>query len=188
MKTADMIWKTCRILANETRLKILCRLLHGAELCVSDIADTEKISRVVASQNLRLLYETGFLKPNRKSKWVFYRAEVPDPGTLAEKLYFPLKKELFRGPSNLTVLLKTTTALTHPRRVDLIQKLLRGPASFEELIPACDISGMALHRHLEKLVRRNFIVLKNDRYRIVHTTAGLHGALLALCKEGIHTS
>jgi len=187
MADTVMIWKTCRILANETRLKVLCRLLHGAELCVSDIAATGKISRVVASQNLRLLHETGFLQPKRKSKWVFYRAEVPDTGTLAEKLYFPLKKELFSGVGHQAKLLQTTTALTHPRRVDIIHKLLLRPASFEELIQTCDISSMALHRHLDKLIRRNFIVLKNDRYQIIHTTAGLHGALLALCKEGPHT-
>lgn len=68
MSNSDILWKTCRVLANETRLGILRRLMRDAELCVSDVATLENLSEVVASQHLRMLHEYGFLQLRRDGK------------------------------------------------------------------------------------------------------------------------
>ena len=120
-----VIWKTCRILANESRLRILRRLMRGAELCVTDIADAEKITPVVASQHLRMLHELGILKQTRKSKWTFYSIDdTPEP-LLILKIHKPLEKELVRKQDQIQELIKLMTAFTHPRRVEIIRQLAK---------------------------------------------------------------
>ena len=88
------LWKTCRILANKTRLSLLRHLMKGGERCVSDLAIQGSLSEVVASQHLRMLHEHGFLQLTRESKWVFYRAEVNPAQPFAKELFSPLKKQL----------------------------------------------------------------------------------------------
>jgi DNA-binding transcriptional ArsR family regulator len=188
MDSADIIWKTCRVLANTTRLQILRRLFRGAELCVSDVAAIEGVSDTVASQHLRLLYDYGFLQPERKSKWVFYRFKEPCAGTPAGKICNSLRKKLCSGSTSHEALVTTFTALTHPRRVDIAQKLLQNPASFDDLVRSCSISPQSLYRHADKLIRRKFIFVENGCYRISPAKNSLHKSLLSFCDYYSHTS
>ncbi len=176
------LWKICRGLANKTRLRILRRLMCGAELCVLDIAKAEALSEVVASQHLRLLHEHGFLQLERKSKWVFYRSETPTKGSYAEYFFKIIRKKLLFGKDQRAELVHLFTAFTHPRRIDIAKALLRKDHTFNELISRCDISGQALYRHLNKLADRGFVVEKNKTYKIIREDAGLKKALLDACE------
>ena len=190
MNSKNLLWKTCRVLANETRLRILQRLMRGAELCVSDVADAEKLSAVVASQHLRLLHDSGFLHLTRKSKWVFYRAEVNPAVPYAKIIYSPLKTALVFENTQIKTIFRIFTAFTHPRRIELTNVLSKRESSFENLLASCDISGMALHRHLKKLISRKFIAQKNDIYQLLRQTNRLQSALLNACLSSgpYHTS
>jgi len=175
------LWKTCRVLANETRLNILRNLMHGTERCVLDIARSENLTEVVASQHLRRLHEHGFLQLKRKSKWAFYQAESPLKGSYAEYIFTPLKKKLIHGNNRTEDIFRVFTAFTHPRRIEITKALLIRDHKFEELVFACDISAQALYRHLNKLISRNFITQKNEIYQITRYTYGLEKALLDAC-------
>jgi len=183
MNSNNSLWKTCRVLANKTRLDILRTLLRGAELCVLDIARVESLTEVVASQHLRILHEDGFLQLERKSKWVFYRAEKPLKGSYAEFFFDLLKKNLIFGNTQAEDLIHLFTAFTHPRRIDIAKALLQKNHTPEELISACDISGQALYRHLDKLTSREFVIQKRDVYQIIRYRTGLRNILLNACHE-----
>ncbi len=191
MSYSDTIWKTCRVLANETRLGILRRLMRGSELCVSDVAALENLSEVVASQHLRMLHEYGFLQLRRDGKWAFYKA-APDPAIpLAASLHPQLQSKLMSADNKqIAKLIRLFTALTHPRRIELLSAISSGERKADELVSLCDISGMALHRHLKKLAARNFIIQDNEICRIVPPGNRLEAILLEACREAkpYHTS
>lgn len=177
-----LIWKTCRVLANEDRLRIFKRLMCGGELCVSDIADAEGISSVVASQHLRLLHENGFLNQIRESKWTFYTAVSIPEIPLTRKIYEPLKKQL-RKRNQIPKLLKSTTAFTHPRRIEIVKQLNRASCTFEELMDMCGISSRAMIRHLEKLRSRNLIRNNSETYSLLPGGTEFEKALVDICRH-----
>lgn len=176
-----MIWRTCRILANESRLKILKRLMRGAALCVTDIAEIEGISLVTASEHLRLLHESGFLKQERKSKWIFYSAVWPAGFPLVDKIYKPLRKQLIMTDSQVASLVKLMTSFTHPRRVEILKNLFGTVRSFDELTGMCDISPDAMRRHLKKLLSRKMILQDTIGYRITSGGSELKKVLIQIC-------
>lgn len=177
------IWKTCRVLANETRLRILRRLMRGAEMCVIDLAETEGLSPVVTSQHLRLLHESGFLKQTRKSKWTFY-STVSDPEPpMTKKIHISLKKQLVINEKQIPNLLKLMTAFTHPRRVEIIKQLKASPHTFDELTKICAISPEAMHRHLNKLLSRKFIREKSGIYILIPAGTELKNTLINMCHQ-----
>jgi DNA-binding transcriptional ArsR family regulator len=191
VNNSDILWKLCRVLANETRLAILRRLMSISELCVSDIAVLETLSEVVASQHLRMLHEYGFLQLKRNGKWVFYRATANPSLPLAAGLFPLLKNELVSGnKKQVADLIRLFTAFTHPRRIELISAIFAEKREFDELVSLCDISSMALRRHLKKLTARNFIIQENEAYQIVHSGNRLRTLLLKACRESAiyHTS
>jgi len=182
MNNNAALWKTCRVLANKTRLDILQNLMCNAERCVLHVARANNLTEVVASQHLRLLHEHGFLQVERKSKWTFYRAGAPLKGSYAEHIFEPLKKRLMSKNSSKDDILRLFTAFTHPRRIEIAKALLIRDHKFEELISACDISRQALYRHLDKLISRNFISQNNGAYQIIRSRKGLKKVLLDACE------
>jgi len=70
METFAKIFKS---LSDETRLKMLCLLLKGDELCVCDLMETLQISQSKASRHLRYLLNAGLVKDRREAVWVYYR-------------------------------------------------------------------------------------------------------------------
>ena len=178
-----MIWRTCRVLANESRLKILKRLMRGAEMCVTDISEVEGVSLVTASEHLRLLHQIGFLRQEREGKWIFYTASLSAGFPLVEKIYNPLKKRLIMPESQIPSLLKLMTAFTHPRRVEILKCLVVASRSFDELVELCDMSPMAMRRHLGKLVSRDIVRQDSDIYRITSGGIELKRVLIRICGE-----
>lgn len=186
----DILWKTCRVLANETRLKILRCLFKNQERCVQNIAEQFHLSEVVASQHLKLLNEHGFLNQKRESKWVFYQPTVPKNETPAKYLTSSLESKLTRPSPRYSELIRAFTAFTHPRRIDITKTVLLRQSRFEELVADCSISMPALYRHLDKLVNRNVIKEENSIYCIVQQKSALNKALLLCCgnESFSHTS
>ena len=59
-------------LADRNRLKILCGLKDGEELCVCDVAHVLGASVSTASHHLRKLRDMGILKDRDDGKMVYY--------------------------------------------------------------------------------------------------------------------
>lgn len=65
-------------LADETRLRILDRLL-GGEQCVCDLTDTLEAGQSRLSFHLKTLKDAGVVRDRRQGRWVYYSL---DPGAL----------------------------------------------------------------------------------------------------------
>jgi len=176
-----LIWKTCRVLANEARLRILKLLMQGPELCVSNIAQLEGMTIVVASRHLRLLHESGLVVQAREGKWTFYKAVAPRESFLAHKIYKPLKIQLLNSKNQIPKLLKSATAFTHPRRIEIVKMLSGTPQTFDALQDLCTISSRAMTRHLDKLLSRGLVQKNPDNYRLLSGKTEFEKILLDAC-------
>jgi DNA-binding transcriptional ArsR family regulator len=77
-----------KLLANENRLLILCRLALACESSVNDLADAVGISQSALSQHFAKMREEGLLATRRAAQTVFYR--IADRN--AERLLTLLKR------------------------------------------------------------------------------------------------
>lgn len=64
-----------KVLADDTRLKVIYALSQENELCVCDVATIIGITNAAASHHLRLLRNMGLAKYRKKGKMVFYSLE-----------------------------------------------------------------------------------------------------------------
>jgi DNA-binding transcriptional ArsR family regulator len=81
-----------KLLANENRLLILCRLVVAREMSVSDLADAVGLSQSALSQHLARMREEGLLATRREAQTVFYRIANRNAErmlTLLKNIYCP---------------------------------------------------------------------------------------------------
>lgn len=64
-----------KVLADETRMKIIYSLCEEEELCVCDVANIIGATTATASHHLRTLKRLGFAKDRKEGKLVFYSLE-----------------------------------------------------------------------------------------------------------------
>lgn len=76
-----------KLLANENRLLILCRLAMTREMAVNELAAAVGLSQSALSQHLAKMRKEGLLATRREAQTVFYR--IADPN--AERLLKLLK-------------------------------------------------------------------------------------------------
>ena len=67
--------KLMRTVGDESRLKILCIIFNGSNVCVSDIAKKLDSSVAIVSHHLQVMSKEGLLIPVRDGKRVCY--ELP---------------------------------------------------------------------------------------------------------------
>ncbi|HSP50897.1 MAG TPA: metalloregulator ArsR/SmtB family transcription factor, partial [Pseudolabrys sp.] len=81
-----------KLLANENRLLILCRLVLARELSVNDLADAVGISQSALSQHLAKMRAEGLLATRREAQTVYYRIAGPNAArllALLKSIYCP---------------------------------------------------------------------------------------------------
>jgi DNA-binding transcriptional ArsR family regulator len=62
-----------KLIANERRLLILCRLVAEKEMSVGGLADAVDLSQSALSQHLAKMREDGLLATRREGQTIFYR-------------------------------------------------------------------------------------------------------------------
>lgn len=157
--------KTCRILANNTRLDLLRTLLKNGEMNVGEIAKEHDLSDQVASHLLRELNRSGLIQSQQRSRWVYHQT---NPSTPQGALLLYALKESFRTHKTNSEICHIATAFTYYRRIELLQELRSGPTSLEQLHLKTEISLQALYRHLDKLKSRDFIHEEHPRIYSIH--------------------
>ena len=81
-----------KLLANENRLLILCRLALAQELSVNGLAEAVGLSQSALSQHLAKMREDGLLATRREAQTVFYRINDPNAArvlALLKSIYCP---------------------------------------------------------------------------------------------------
>lgn len=71
-----------KLLANENRLLILCRLAAKGEMAVNELAQALKLSQSALSQHLAKMREEDLLATRRAAQTVFYRIADPNAARL----------------------------------------------------------------------------------------------------------
>ena len=163
METSDLTpsaWRTCRVLANVNRLRLLAAVSQGGPLAVSQAALRAGVPEITATLGLRALQSRGLLTSVRDSRWVRYAAS-PDPLVSHATDFLSVTTHALQQGETPATLAKAFTAFTHPRRVRIVQTLVRSPMDADALSVQCEISPPALRRHLAKLSRRGVVTATN---------------------------
>lgn len=151
------LWRTCRALANTTRLRIFAQLVRQQPQSVSQLADLVALTLPVASQSLRALESRGLLKVKRIRRRVEYRIPYTAEAEALTDLITALKTSLRREPLPTAQIIKLATAFTHPSRIHIYRCLNDGQKTQMQIQAAAQISARALNRHLGKLIARGFV-------------------------------
>ena len=75
-----------KAMSNETRLMILCQLVHG-ERTVSQLDITADLSQSALSQHLAVLRQNGLVSTRRESQSIYYALAGDAPRAIIETLY-----------------------------------------------------------------------------------------------------
>lgn len=150
------LWRTCRVLANEQRIKLLYALFDHPELCVFQLAEAVNISPEHASIHLRALNSRGLIQQRRRKMRLLCSPEanrqLDAAPLLLKSLQLCYEKEI---PTEYII--RQATAFTHPRRIEITQTIPGRGATKDYLHEQTQISYSALTRHLKKLSSRKFV-------------------------------
>jgi len=158
------LWRTCRAIANTTRLRLLWKIFQAEGLCVGELALTTGASRENATLQLRALNARGLITSTRCGKKVIYRAEA-NPGVDGAEELLEALRESFNAKIPLSVVFREATAFTHSRRIFLMKTVSLSSGSFDELLESSGMSPIALQWNLSKLVARGFVKERGDFYK-----------------------
>lgn len=163
---APTLWRTCRVLANYTRLRILSLLFSTSQQTVSALAGRLRLQLSAASQNLRLIESRGLLSVRRVKLRAYYR--INDAPTRDARILVEAIGSTFQSVSSPeNVIFKSATAFTHPRRIEIYCLLKAQPQSLAQLCSATGISMTAMIRHVHKLEARGFVSNSEGDYAAV---------------------
>ena len=173
------IWRTCRVLSNESRLKLLWQLFHLGKASVSELGNLVGLSEPVASSYLRALNARGLISPERQRTFVFYRLKANPEVAHAERMLLAMKT-CWEGRVSFSDVTHQMTAFTHSRRIDIVRALSGGALEEAQLSVKTSISPQALYRHVEKLVSRGFVKKRGHVVQLLEPDAALSRALLEM--------
>lgn len=78
---------TLRLIANEKRLLVLCRLAQAGEMSVTALGEAVRLSQSALSQHLAKLRTDGLVTTRRESQTLYYRIADERVGQLLNALY-----------------------------------------------------------------------------------------------------
>lgn len=177
------LWKTCRVLANTTRLKLLRLLLKQNDWDEKTYAATLKLSANTVCLYLKHLQARGLCRAVYSGRFVYYQA-IPDPLVRHAKPLLDAFREIFKTSCSYANIIRALTAYTHLRRLSIISVLKKSdhPLDEFEITGRTRIPWLSCRRHLDKL-QRHLVVIQNqeDRYSLTKPHDALAAVLLSLC-------
>lgn len=174
------LWRTCRVVANHTRLEIFRFLLQQPEQTVSAVARHFDLSLSLSSEYLRLLESRSLLRARRVGRWVKYRTSPINRANPNSGLVAALRGTFQQDPKPTETIFRVATAFTHPRRIDIFRALQASPRTLGQLRAATGISVWALRRHFGKLEARGFATHSRSLYSAVEPSDILRRELVRL--------
>ena len=180
------LWRSCRALANRTRLSLLKAMIDEPPLCVQTLAVRCKLKKSVCSQYLRILNARGFLQASRRGRWVDYSLGANPSVKHADDLLKAVVRALRSCASvkEYATVLKDLTIFTCPKRILMVRVIHANPDhSPAELSALCRMPYQTLHRQLKKLERRAVITLSESSVTLCKPTRPLAKQLLTLVLE-----
>lgn len=176
------LWRTCRVLANRTRLQIFGLLAEQSPQTVSSVALRLQLPLPVASQYMRALEARGLLTSRRVGRRVDYRLGAATSDS-AQALVAALRLAFRQDSSAVESLFKLSTAFTHPRRIEIFRVLHLEARTLNQIQAATRISVPALLRHLGKLEARGFVICRLGTYEATEPSGAFGRALGRLAAQ-----
>lgn len=177
------LWRTCRVLANRQRLRLLLLLLRGRGMRVSALAEEAGMPVPVCSHYLRMLNARGLLTARRQGRYVSYRALPDTSQPEAVALLEAVRLSARATASPAAAIYRLATAFTHPTRVAIVRLAAQGPVDERRAAAAAHCSRRAVHRHLDKLVSRRLLHRRRRGYGLARPRDALARALIRLAAE-----
>lgn len=177
------LWRTCRALAGNTRLRLFRLVVDGPGQSVSELADQAGIGCSLASQELRRLQSRGLLQSVRKGLFVQY-LPGPDPQVPDARPILSAMKTTFANftPAADKHIRLIAAALSHPRRIAILKELLNGPRNIHALQTSLRIPLRTLYHHLQTLQDGGMIRTKQMAFRSVRNPHPLATCLADLVR------
>lgn len=145
------LWRTCRVLSGQTRLRLLRLVFENPNRCVSEMARAAGIGESDASQELRRLQSRGLLQRQAVGATVMYRPGADPQVPSAAPLLAALRKSMALPPEQDGEILRIAKGLSHERRICLARLFMEDIQTFSSLIAKGGLNPAALRRHLASL-------------------------------------
>lgn len=174
------LWRTCRIIANDSRLNLLQLLFKLGENSVTALGKQAGLSESHASLHLRLLNSRGLISARIAGKWVYYSATANQAVRHAPEILDALKTSYAYTDIDNNQTFNVATAFTHQRRIMIAKHLHHGAISSVELSFRTMVPLTSLRRHLKKLEARHFIKTENNLYTLGNPSHPLAQTLLSI--------
>lgn len=178
------LWRTCRMLAGTTRIRLIRAIHEHPGQSVRQLADLAGIGLSDASQELRRIQSRGLLRSSRNGVCLIYRME-PDPQVAsAAPLLKALKTALSTLPAEQDAdICRIAFGPAYPRRIALLQVLAAIPKSGLALSRELQWSTFATYSHLQILHECGWIQRVNRQWMISPPDHPLASALARLLKS-----
>jgi DNA-binding transcriptional ArsR family regulator len=175
------LWRTCRVLSGQTRIRLFRRIIHNPGLCVFELAKAEAISLPRASQELRRLQSRGLVQVEREGRHVRYYPES-DPLVASAKpllLAMRITCERFaeKGDGQTA---KVAMGLGHAKRLEIVRVLREEPLGPEALQSRLRMPSRTLSHHVEFLQNGNWIEWIGQTWKLAANEHPLAQCLLKM--------
>ena len=180
------LWRTCKMLAGVTRIRLLRQLHLDANRCVSALGQSVGVRQPAASQELRRIQSRGLLQSVRRGPTVQYRLAADPQVSAAAPLLKAIQAALAGLPPEKDGLMCAIAAgLAHERRIQIARVLMKGPASHAELQQLLHITLRPFWLHLRKLMAAGFVVSGDGQLQWTVPDHPLGRALAKLLGQGV---
>ena len=158
-KLNPTLWRTCRVLAGRTRIRLLRQIFEHPGQSVSEMARHAGVGQSDASQELRRLQSRGLLHRELQGARVVFRP-LPDPQVpTAAPLLKALQSAMQQfGPKRDDTICRLAAALAHDRRVRMARLLRSGPVSLSDLAKNTGIPLSGLRHHLRPMQEAGWLL------------------------------
>jgi DNA-binding transcriptional ArsR family regulator len=177
------LWRTCRMLSGDTRIRLLRALHDHPGRAVCQLAKEVGIGRSDASQELRRIQSRGLLRTHRENARVIYRMEADPQVSSAAPLLKALKSALATFPPERDEAIgQIAFGLAYPRRIAIAQALLEEPQSGCSLSGRLAWSTFAVYSHLQILRTCGWVSRIDRRLHLTPPEHPLAEALVRLLR------
>lgn len=157
------IWKICRALNNPIRLKLLRMVMTSPKhkINVLEACDALGLKKSLSSLYLKRLAEAGFLRVERKGKFVACSAALGGRSKI-ERLQTALKELLSskNGQNWTEPILTRVNAISHHGRIHILRFIAENSdVMFKELSSGVGMPKTTVFRQLGVLVRAGFVAV-----------------------------
>lgn len=157
------LWRTCRMLAGATRVKLLRELHDRPGRGVTELARAAGIGTSDASQELRRIQSRGLLQVDRRGSHVLYRFGADPQVASAAPLLRALRTTLARNRKTQDPeIARIAQGLAHPRRIAIAKALRRSPLRPGQLREALGLATSTARPHLARLVESGWVKRAGD--------------------------